>query len=33
MQLKQAHKEIIEAIGRKDLLMIVGECYVEWHIK
>ncbi len=30
MKLEQAHKEIKEAIGRKDLLMVVGDCYVEY---
>ncbi len=30
MQLEQAHKEIKEAIGRKDLLMVIGDCYVEY---
>jgi len=30
MDLKQAQHQILEAISRKDLLMIVGECYVEY---
>ncbi len=30
MQLEQAHKQILEAISRKDMLMVVGECYVEY---
>ncbi len=32
MKLEQAHKEIKEAIGRKNLLIVVGDCYVEYHI-
>lgn len=31
MLLEQAQKQILEAISRKDLLMLVGECYVEYH--
>ena len=30
MELEQAHSLIKEAIGRKDILMVVGECYVEY---
>ena len=30
MQLEQARNLILEAIGRKDLLMVVGDCYVEY---
>ncbi len=30
MELEQAQKRIAEAISRKDLLMVVGECYVEY---
>jgi len=33
MKLEQAHKKIKEAIGRKDLLMVIGDCYVEYYIK
>jgi len=29
MQLDQAHREIKEAISRKDILMVIGDCYVE----
>jgi len=29
MNLEQARNLILEAIGRKDLLMVVGDCYVE----
>ena len=31
MDLEQAQKRIKEAISRKDLLILVGECYVEYH--
>ncbi|MDP6671095.1 MAG: endonuclease NucS, partial [archaeon] len=30
MQLEQAHKQIAKAISRKDMLIVVGECYVEY---
>ena len=30
MQLEQAHKQISEAISRKDMLLVIGECYVEY---
>jgi len=30
MNLEQAHQKIAAAVGRKDLLMVVGECYVEY---
>ncbi len=29
MNLEIAKKEILEAISRKDLLLVVGDCYVE----
>ncbi len=30
MRLEQAQKQIAEAISRKDMLMVIGECYVEY---
>ncbi|MBN2067145.1 MAG: endonuclease NucS [Candidatus Diapherotrites archaeon] len=31
MELEQAHRLIHEAISRKDLLMVIGECYVQYQ--
>lgn len=33
MDLLEAKKQIAEAISRKDMLMVVGECCVEYNIK